>query len=100
MDFRDGENPYESPVVATLVERPATKRSPSLAAVFLIADSPFLIGSGILFHLVATRGPAIAAEPEGTPLAVGYLLASVVSGPFWLVALICLKELIQAARRR
>ena len=104
LHFRDEQpNPYDAPlIVATLVERPkaAKKRHPLLAAVFLICDVPFTLSTtGIALYLIGySLGEADQSKfftAIGTGAFLGWIAAF-----FWLVFVLCVKEIVQYSRGR
>lgn len=106
--FRDEPlNPYESPIVATLVERPkvskpARKRSPLLAVVFLILDAPWLAATAWLWSKILSSewNEPIPSNVGPAGLWLALSIVFVISAMFWLVGFLCLKELLFYAIRR
>lgn len=101
MDF--SENPYESPIIAELVERPrppAKKRRPFLALVLFLADVPLMAAvTGFSWFVINWHLRHDRPSDYPTLLLAGCILFGL-SAISWLAGLLCLKELVQFARGR
>ena len=104
MNFQD-QNPYESPVIVaeladTVPARKPVKRRPLLAAVLLLFNAPLSLALGLFWLGVVAS--AIAGMPANDEPynPIGLFIFLIFSLLWWLAGIICLKEIVQAARGR